>query len=250
MRFLQNDPIGFKGGDPNLYRHEGDDPRNSLDPSGLEKVKISNDFPAQLDFADCFTDEQKKEILASFRDAAEKINNAYIALKDQWDDITAILTTRKPEGATKPMPPAWFVFLSGQEMVGGSPGTGGASWTRRNNRDFALSRFNRVLGELKNKDTVIPIACGTGNVESGRNAYVVFWHLGFTKIPANTINVTDRFYGRGKGAQCNDIAHELGRRALWLYDENTGAMWDDVYEWDHLVDSLSRLHDQINAAKK
>src|SRR5438876_764868 len=36
MRFLQNDPIGFTAGDPDLYRYEGDSPINNLDPSGLQ----------------------------------------------------------------------------------------------------------------------------------------------------------------------------------------------------------------------
>src|SRR5207248_10499014 len=34
-RFLQNDPLGFGGGDPNLYRAEGNDPAGSVDPAGL-----------------------------------------------------------------------------------------------------------------------------------------------------------------------------------------------------------------------
>jgi hypothetical protein len=32
---MQEDPIGFAGGDPNLYRYEGNGPANGLDPSGL-----------------------------------------------------------------------------------------------------------------------------------------------------------------------------------------------------------------------
>jgi RHS repeat-associated protein len=36
MRFVQNDPIGFAGGDQNLTRTEGNSPMSGLDPSGLE----------------------------------------------------------------------------------------------------------------------------------------------------------------------------------------------------------------------
>jgi RHS repeat-associated protein len=34
-RFLQSDPIGFAGGDANLYRYGGGDPVNKVDPTGL-----------------------------------------------------------------------------------------------------------------------------------------------------------------------------------------------------------------------
>jgi RHS repeat-associated protein len=34
-RFLQNDPAGFDGSGPNLYEHEGDNPINGSDPTGL-----------------------------------------------------------------------------------------------------------------------------------------------------------------------------------------------------------------------
>ncbi|MGB8414048.1 MAG: RHS repeat-associated core domain-containing protein [Candidatus Binatus sp.] len=34
QRFIAQDPIGFLGGDPNLYRYVGDNPANDRDPSG------------------------------------------------------------------------------------------------------------------------------------------------------------------------------------------------------------------------
>jgi hypothetical protein len=35
MRFIENDPLGFGGGDVNLYRFEGNEPTNATDPYGL-----------------------------------------------------------------------------------------------------------------------------------------------------------------------------------------------------------------------
>ncbi|MCZ2074442.1 MAG: hypothetical protein LC130_05505 [Bryobacterales bacterium] len=35
-RWLSQDPIGFEGGDGNLYRYVGNDPGNGVDPSGLD----------------------------------------------------------------------------------------------------------------------------------------------------------------------------------------------------------------------
>jgi RHS repeat-associated protein len=37
-RFLQRDPIGFDGGDANLFRYCGDDPVNWMDDSGLRSI--------------------------------------------------------------------------------------------------------------------------------------------------------------------------------------------------------------------
>src|SRR5262249_52803151 len=38
-RWMQNDPIGFAGGDADLYRFVGNDPTNLTDPSGLQELK-------------------------------------------------------------------------------------------------------------------------------------------------------------------------------------------------------------------
>src|SRR5262249_48081954 len=43
MRFMQDDPINFGGGDTNFYRVEGDNPANSRDPSGLDRIDTVDD---------------------------------------------------------------------------------------------------------------------------------------------------------------------------------------------------------------
>ena len=39
-RFISEDPIGLRGGDPNLYRYVGNNPINFIDPSGEFVVPI------------------------------------------------------------------------------------------------------------------------------------------------------------------------------------------------------------------
>lgn len=39
-RFLSEDPIGFYGGDTNLYRYVNNDPVNFVDPSGLSDADV------------------------------------------------------------------------------------------------------------------------------------------------------------------------------------------------------------------
>ena len=45
-RWLQRDPIDAASGDPNLYRHAGNDPVNCADPSGLEALDDAAHFAA------------------------------------------------------------------------------------------------------------------------------------------------------------------------------------------------------------
>ena len=43
-RWTAQDPIGFKGGDVNLYRYVGNSPTNFIDPSGLAKRDRTDEF--------------------------------------------------------------------------------------------------------------------------------------------------------------------------------------------------------------
>lgn len=40
-RFTPKDPIGFEGGDTNLYAYVADNPLSSIDPSGLARIEVS-----------------------------------------------------------------------------------------------------------------------------------------------------------------------------------------------------------------
>ena len=48
QRFISEDPIGFQGGQANLYAYAGDDPIDFIDPFGLDKKK--------KDFQQCMAD--------------------------------------------------------------------------------------------------------------------------------------------------------------------------------------------------
>src|SRR5581483_429240 len=40
-RWLTQDPLGFGGGDGNLYRYVGNDPGNNIDPSGMAHFHLA-----------------------------------------------------------------------------------------------------------------------------------------------------------------------------------------------------------------
>jgi RHS repeat-associated protein len=48
-RFISEDPAGFAAGDPNLYRYVGNDPINTIDPSGMFGPAISCALGALID---------------------------------------------------------------------------------------------------------------------------------------------------------------------------------------------------------
>lgn len=47
-RFIQKDPIGLKAGDTNFYRYVGNNPLNSVDPSGLDTCGVGFSISATL----------------------------------------------------------------------------------------------------------------------------------------------------------------------------------------------------------
>ncbi len=50
-RFLDEDPIGIDGGDPNFYRYCGNSPTNRTDPTGLEPPGAGGGAPAAVALA-------------------------------------------------------------------------------------------------------------------------------------------------------------------------------------------------------
>ncbi len=47
-RWISEDPIGFAGGDPNLYRYVGNSPTNATDPSGLVAFENKSGKPKSI----------------------------------------------------------------------------------------------------------------------------------------------------------------------------------------------------------
>lgn len=84
-RWLQNDPIGYDGEDPNLYRFAGNQPTSSLDPFGLTTIqkvgdlslyRACNDRPANVvDHAGLYGFFSATTIITAAEDA---VNNTRI----------------------------------------------------------------------------------------------------------------------------------------------------------------------------
>jgi len=48
MQWMSPDPIGYEGGDVNLYRFVGNDPVNRVDPMGLWDLKFQTDLTQKI----------------------------------------------------------------------------------------------------------------------------------------------------------------------------------------------------------
>jgi type VI secretion system secreted protein VgrG len=83
QRFLSEDPIGFAGGDVNLYAYVGNDPFNYRDPLGLDKK------PAQSCGGSLPMAPPGADVNTNIRDAARQYNPAWffrqVRNKGPWD---------------------------------------------------------------------------------------------------------------------------------------------------------------------
>jgi RHS repeat-associated protein len=82
-RFLQIDPLGFDGGDINLYRYCGDDPINCSDPMGLSGT---NDMNGQDANSIIVTGSPVDDILFATNPFADPTRFATAGLFDQWSN--------------------------------------------------------------------------------------------------------------------------------------------------------------------
>jgi hypothetical protein len=80
-RWISEDPIGFKGGDPNLYRYVGNAPTNAVDPTGLREFTL--EFVYHFTTIE-LTPEIKDEVSRIFQDAVSRFGHPDNTLTIKW----------------------------------------------------------------------------------------------------------------------------------------------------------------------
>lgn len=84
-RFISEDPVGFAGGDTNVYRYGGGDPVNFYDPSGMFLDKIWRETERVFNDVGDFVEDKYKETVQSIEYIARNPEDAFkSAAKNPW----------------------------------------------------------------------------------------------------------------------------------------------------------------------
>jgi hypothetical protein len=216
-RFTSVDPTGFAAGDANLYRLEGNNPTNEVDPTGLAGIPISDEFKAKLDIqGGGVNPEEYLELIAAFEDAAMRVLVADYVLRYRWDEVTEK-----------------FRYFSGPGIVNKVENP---RWTQINrDRQLYLDRLAAVRKELECSDTKI-IVNRTWETHPERNPMYTSSGL---RRSWSKIYLRVYFWEIGRIMRASWTSHEYGRYFLNLNDDADTKDGHSVWEWDAVLDSLN-----------
>ena len=226
--FANNDPLGLAP-DPNPYRYCGNDPVNGIDPSGLAEPSVPSNinyrniqkagdgFDGWIwitgdynQFAGC------NDIIAkATQQAAAKIDQAIDVLKNFPDGVGAYATKYdfRPIGK--------LATADGRAKM--------------------LTMLQRVSDAFHSGSTTLEIeTTNDGNTKG----YVKFWTFLNNTKSGWVIHLTGLFFKVSEDQQVETIYHEMGRFYNSLGEEHTGT-WNDVYEWNGIIASLTGHVDDI-----
>lgn len=248
-RWIQNDPIEFTAGDPNLYRMEGNDPTGMVDPSGLcgDDGKPNESIPAKLDFSGPFTPTEEDILKCRLASALKKLTLAHTLLTTKWPE----LKDKYLEDSV--IPGAQNTFLSPTYKKLNKPALqryrpfsddtlGGVGVTVRN--EYALN-IKRMLNEMNDVKCTIALKRVTKANEApgteGGEAYVPPARLNplvpYFDVTTSTIHIRDAFFDRIERRQIDIMMRELARRQGY-YETGTGRVHYDADEWGNILDDV------------
>jgi hypothetical protein len=251
--------MGFRAGDANLYRFVGNDPTNSIDPTGLAEKKITSISTA---FSEDYTKEEADAVQQRLKEALQRLEKAESMLTIQWDRLKEGMTIdlRDEAGPHIPNLKLFNTIKTGTYRINIAGGDyprvyadSAESRKDRTYREFYLARIRTVLDYVRTGNTVkfrYDRKAWNPDAERYTRAYVkhIFYSLG------NPIYLTQGYYDEQSDVgRASLIRHELGRWAGFdgspAY-ENTGDYLNDVYQWDTVIDHLANAYDRLQQADK
>jgi hypothetical protein len=92
-RFITEDPIGFDGGDLDLYRYVGNSPTNETDPSGLASRTVETGIKGIKLFIEWFPNQATGEIKVLTKRGAELAIGKYVLNPKTGEGVLNIVET-------------------------------------------------------------------------------------------------------------------------------------------------------------
>jgi RHS repeat-associated protein len=142
-RFLQADPIGFKGDGSNLYRYCGNDPIDKSDPMGLENP------PARI------LPDRNWEA-AKYWDSASNFQGAFSEFMQRFQPAGLIMarveTNEAEKGRLMPLPPDLLTRMYATQQENAEQASDKANWTpiqgtsKRQQEEYSTTIYRRGGG--------------------------------------------------------------------------------------------------------
>jgi RHS repeat-associated protein len=268
MRFVQNDPIGFAGGDQNLSRTEGDNPVVGLDPSGLETPSASGitsdgkptwfDYPILMvgglfgynehDLGYNVPDPWATRIEVGSGSAIVSVRNNHNGVSEKLRARVPLVVKQAIERITTAnhlLVNHWDCILKvlrslpwrAQGLPGKTPNE--MIEVLENNKDYLMKKFQQASDRLLDGREILFFITdqtedNNANARTYPNLGYISLRLGFFEalrkpFPTDAIRI---------------MAHELGR----LHgDQSQVGTWKpgDVHIWDVIIYYLHKYKDQI-----
>ncbi|HLW66668.1 MAG TPA: hypothetical protein VKS79_15240 [Gemmataceae bacterium] len=246
-RFIQLDPIGTEGIEPNLYRTESDSPINRLDPSGLKDMPpLSSDYPIRVKFEGDFSEDELRLTRQAMLDAAERIRRALYVIKNHWKEVQERFRYREVRRQ---------IMVDGKmvEIIGHDETT---FWKFLNSNDaYYIQYFEKILEGLKSSKGRYIRCLKTNETHSdGNPMYTDEWRALWIDWSQRTIVLRIHFWDLSATegySKAYWTAHEFARFFLQMDNNHEGLVWDvnGVQSFDEVLDKLEDLYVKIQNRK-
>jgi hypothetical protein len=223
----------------NLYRIEGNNPVNSVDPSGLAAIKSLH-----ISF-NGFDSDQRRQLVEYTWAAITKLEKALSMLTDHWDELEDLATVKS---VPKPFPDETYKTL--RRTIIDSSAIGAPVGCALRGQEVAVRQkyirtIKSIFSQIKNGDTIEFKEVGKRQNDHETVAYISY----FFSPHGEVIRITPLYWDLPtKTMQVDKIIRELGRREGFDQTDTKNPLYDAQY-WENTISYLARKYDELMAKK-